>query len=103
MVIFTDWFRTLIGVLQRCILSPLLFNSLLEMVMARASDEVEHIGVVISGFTITNLRFANDIATLAESSDDLQTLVSNIHREGGRMGRHINAAKTETQYFLKQN
>ena len=55
-------FRTIIGVLQGCVLSLLLVNILLEMVMARAAEEIDDIGAVISGSIINNLRFADDIA-----------------------------------------
>ena len=71
------------------------------MVMVRAAEGVEYLGAVISGYTISNLRFSDDIATLAESNNDLQ-MESNIHREGSRMGLHINAAKVDTQCFSKQ-
>ena len=97
----TDWFRSLIGLLQGCVLSPMLLNIFL--VTSRAADGVAHLGAVICGCTISNLRFADDNATLAKSSDDFQPMVSNIHREGSKMGIHINAAKTETQYFSKEN
>jgi len=62
----TDWFETTVGVLQGCILSPLLFNILLEVVMALALDD-EKLGVRIAGVRISNLRFADDISLLAES------------------------------------
>ena len=83
----------------------MLFNILLEIVMTRAADGVEHLGAVISGCIVSNLRFADDIVTLADSSNELQTIVKNIHREGRRMELSINAAKTETQCFseLKQD
>ena len=77
------------GGIQGCVLSPIIYNILLEMVMVRAAEGVEYLGAVISGYTISNLRFADDIATLVESSNDLQTMASNIHREGSRMGFHI--------------
>ena len=57
--------------------SPILFNILLAMV--RAAEGVEHLGAVVSGYTISNLHFVDDIATLAESSNDLQTIINNIH------------------------
>ena len=98
----TDWFRTLIVLLHECVLSPILFNILLEKVMVRAAEGVKYLGAVISGYTISNLRFADDIATLAESSNDLQAMVSNMHGEGSTIGLHINAAKAETQCFTKQ-
>ena len=71
--------------------------------MIRAAEGVEYLGTVIFGYTISNLHFADDIATLAESSNYLQTMVSKIHREESRMGLHINAAKTKTQCFSKPN
>ena len=47
--------------------------------MVRVAEGVEFLGAVISGYIISNLRFADDIATFVESSNDLQTFVYNIH------------------------
>ena len=66
------------------------------MVMARASEGMEHLGEIISASIISNLCFANDIGTLVESRNGLLEMVSNINREGSRLGLHINAAKTDT-------
>ena len=81
----------------------MLFNILLEMVIARANEGAEHLGADISGSIISNLHFAIDIATFAESGNDLLELVSNTNREGSRLGLHINASKTKTQCFSKLN
>ena len=55
-----EWFRTTTGVRQGCLLSPTLFNILLEQIMNDALDN--HVGSVnIGGKIITNLRFADDI------------------------------------------
>ena len=67
----TNWFKTLVGVLQGCILSPLLINSILEVVMALATTEPE-LGALISEHIISNLRFADDIGLLAGTESDLQ-------------------------------
>ena len=67
----TNWFKTLVGVLQGCTLSPLLFNILLEVVMALATTNVEF-EALISGHRISNLWFADDIGLLAKSEPDLQ-------------------------------
>ena len=65
----------MVGVRQGCIISPQFFNILLELVMAYATYE-SAIGVYIQGHLINNLRFADDIALLAESAEDLQLLVN---------------------------
>ena len=56
---FTDWFQTVVGVLQGCVLSPLLFCIFLEVVMARALDD-GNLGVIVSGSIVSNLKFADD-------------------------------------------
>jgi len=63
---FTDWFQTVLGVLQGCVLPPLLFCVFLEVVAARALV-MEDEKVVLSRSRISNLRFADDIALTAES------------------------------------
>ena len=67
----SDWFETIVGVLQGCVLSPLLFSIFLEMVFALGLDD-SSIGAVINGVKMGNLRFADDIAVLAEEELELQ-------------------------------
>ena len=74
---FGEWFRTTVGVVQRCLLSPTLFNIFLERIVS--DDLEEHDGKVrIRGRNITNLRFVDDIDTLAEEEQELETLVQNL-------------------------
>ena len=69
-----EWFRTTTGVRQGCLLSPTLFNILLEQIMNDALDN--HVGSVnIGGKIITNLRFADDIDGLAGSESELANLI----------------------------
>ena len=89
-----------VGVLQGCVLSPLLFNIFLEVIMAIALEDCET-GAVINGYIIGNLRFADDIAMLAEKEEDLQGSVTRILNASQRMGMRINAEKTETQSLGK--
>ena len=93
---FTDWFQTVVGVLQGCVLSPLLFCIFLEIVMARALDD-ENLGAIVSGSIVSNLKFADDIGLLSESADDLQTLIDRAQAESSRFGLTISTAKTEVQ------
>ena len=74
----SDWFATVLGVLQGCMLSPLLFDIFLEVVMALVLDEND-IGADITGHCISNLRFADDISLMAGSIDDLQQLVNKVY------------------------
>ena len=97
----TDWFATTVGVRQGCVLSPQLFNILLELVMLYATHEV-CIGANIQGKQINNLRFADDIVLMAESADDLQVLVDRVQDSSCNFGLKINIAKTEVQAISKQ-
>ena len=92
----TEWFQTTVGVRQGCVISPQLFNILLEVVMLFATHNV-NIGAKIHGQLISNLRFADDIVILAESANDLQNLVDKVYENSSNLGLKINIAKTEVQ------
>lgn len=96
----TGWFRTVVGVLQGCVLSPLLFNIFLEMIITMALDE-DNFGACINGEIISNLRFADDIAVLAEDTVSLQKMINNVADVSQKMGMKINTSKTEIQYLGK--
>ena len=98
----TDWFQTKVGVRQGCIISPQLFNILLELVMAYATTD-SAIGIHIQGQLINNLRFADDIALLAENNKDLQSLVTSVYNYSKNLGLKINIGKTEVQAMSKKD
>jgi len=56
----TKWFETIVGLLQGCVLSPLLFNIFLEVIMSRSLQDV-NLGAVMNGYVLNNLRFAKRI------------------------------------------
>ena len=62
-----EWFRTTVGVRQECLLSPTLFNILLERMMSDALEKHDE-NVSIGGTNITNLHFVDDIDALAQES-----------------------------------
>ena len=89
-----DWFKTSVGVRQGCLLSPTLFNILLERIMTDALED--HAGTVsIGGRTIMNLRFANDIDGLAGTETELANLVERLDKTSTAYGMQISAEKTK--------
>ena len=89
-----DWFRTTVGVRQGCLLSPTLFNIILERITTDALED--HEGTVsIRGRTITNLLFADDIDGLAEEEEELAKLVELLDKASTAYGIEISAEKTK--------
>jgi len=80
----SEWFETVVGALQGCVLSPVLFNIFLELI-ARALNGVDAV-VVLSGHVVNNLRFADDIAAVAENEHNLQAVVDGIESESTKIG-----------------
>ena len=97
----TDWFPTTVGVRQGCVLSPQLFNIILEMVMLHATYD-SPIGINIQGHLINNLRFADGIVLLVCNEIDLQSIVDCVQQWSSNFGLKINIAKTEVQVISKQ-
>ena len=91
----TNWFKTLVGVLQGCIMSPLLFNTLVEVVMTLATTDVEF-RALISGHRISNLRFADDIGLLEESKPNLQSLVTSVDTTSSRFSLRVSSVKNQS-------
>ena len=76
----TDWFQ--IGkVRQGCILSPCLFNFYAEYIMRNAGLEEAQAGVKIAGRNINNLRYADDTTLMAESEEELKSLLMKVRGE----------------------
>ena len=71
----TDWFQIGKGVHQGCILSPCLFNFHAEYIMRHAGLEETQAGIKIVGRNINNLRYAEDTTLMAESEEELKSLL----------------------------
>ena len=71
----TDWFRIGKGVRQGCILSPCLFNFYAEYIMRNARLEEAQAGIKIAGINTNNFRYADDTTLMAESEEELKSLL----------------------------
>ena len=71
----TDWFQKGKGVRQVCILSPCLFNLYAEYIMRNGGLEEAQAGIKIARRNITNLRYADDTTLMAESEEELKSLL----------------------------
>ena len=76
----TDWFQIGKGVCQGCILSPCLFNLYAEYIMRNAGLEEAQAGIKIAGRNIHNLRYADDTTLMAESEEELKSLLMKSKR-----------------------
>ena len=77
----TDWFQIGKGVRQGCILSPSLLNFYAEYIMRNAGLNEAQVGVKISGRNINNLRYADDTTLMAESEQELKSLLMKVKGE----------------------
>ena len=74
----TDWFQIGKGVYQGCILSPCLFNLYAEYIMRNTGLEEAQAGFKIAGRNINNLRYADDTILMAESEEELKSLLMKV-------------------------
>ena len=77
----TDWFQIGKGVRQGCILSPCLFKLYAEFIMRNAGLEEAKAGIKIAGRNINNLRYADDTTLMAESEEELKSLLMKVKEE----------------------
>src|SRR5574340_99480 len=77
----TDWFKLGKGVCQGCILSPCLFNFYAEYIMRNAGLEEAQAGIKIAGRNINHLRYADDTTLMAESEEELKSLLMKVKEE----------------------
>ena len=89
----TDWFQIGKGVRQGCILSPRLFNFYAEYIMRNAGLEETQAGIKIAGRNINNLRYADDTTLMAESEEELKSLLMKVKEESENVGLKLNIQK----------
>ena len=90
----TDWFQIGKGVRQGWILPPCLFNFYAEYIMKNAGVEEVQAGIKISGRNIKNLRYADDTTLMAESEEELKSLLISM-KENEKADLKLNIQKTK--------
>ena len=91
----TDWFQIGKGVYQGCILPPCLFNFYTEYIMRNAGVEETQVGIKTAGRNINHLRYADDSTVMAESEEELKSLLRKVKEESEKVGLKLNIQKTK--------
>ena len=91
----TDWFQIRKGVRKGCILSPCLFNLYAEHIMRNAGLDDVQAEIKIAGRNINNFRYADDTTLMAESEEELKSLLMKVKEESENVGLKLNIQKTK--------
>ena len=86
----TDWFQIGKGVHQGCVLSPCLFNFCAHYIMRNAGTEETQAGIKIARRNINNLRYADDTSLMAESEEELKSLLMKVKEKSEKVGLKLN-------------
>ena len=91
----TDLFDIGKGVHQGCVLSPCLINLYAEYIMRNTGLDEAQAGIKIAGRNINNLRYADDTTLMAESGEELKSLLMKVKEESEKVGLKLNIQKTK--------
>ena len=90
-----DWLKIGKGVHQGCILTPCLFNLSAEYIMRKAGLDEVQAGIKMARRNINNLSYADDTTLLAESKEELKSLLRKVKEESEKVGLKLNIQKTK--------
>ena len=90
-----DWFQIGEGIHQGYILSPCLFNLYAEYIMQNARLDEAQAGIKVAGGNTSNLRYADDTTLMAESEEELNSLLIKVKEESEKAGLKLNIQKTK--------
>ena len=91
-----DWFQIGKGVRQGCILPPCLFNLYAEYIIRNARLDEAQGGIKIAGRNISHLRYADDTTLVADSEEELKSLLMKVKEESEKVGLKLNIQKTKS-------
>ena len=92
----THWFQIGKGVRQGCILSPCLFNFYAEYIMRNVGLDEVQAGIKTAGRNINNLRYAEETTLMAESEEELKSLLMKVKEESEKVDLKLNIQKTKS-------
>ena len=95
-----DWFQIGKGVWQDCILSPCLFNFYAEYIMWNAGLNELQAGIQTAGRNSNNLRYVDDTTLMAESEEELKTLLMRVKEESEKAGLKLNIQKLRSWHLV---
>ena len=90
-----DWFQIGKEVHQGCILSPCLFDLYAEYLLRNAGLEEAQAGIKIAGRNINNLKYVDDTTLMAESEEELKSLLMKVKEESEKVGSKLNIQRTK--------
>ena len=91
----TNWFKIGKGELKCCILSPCSFNLYAEYVMRNAGLDEAQAEIKIAWRNINNLRYADNTIFMADSEEELKSLLMKVKEESEKVGLKLNIQKTK--------
>ena len=95
----TDWFQIQEGMCQGCILSPCLFNLYAEYITRNTGLEETQAGIKMAGRNLNNLRYADDTTLMAETEEEVKSLLMKVKEESEKVGLKLNIQKTKIMAF----
>ena len=91
----TDWFQIGKGVCQGCIVSPYFLNLYAEYIMRHAGLDEAQAGINIARRNINNIRYSDNTSLMAESKEELKSLLMKVKEESEKVGLKLNIQKTK--------
>ena len=96
----TDWFQIGTGIRQGCILSPCLFNLHAKYIMRNAALDKAQAGVKIFAQSIDKLTYADNVTHMAESKEELKSLVMKVKEESEKVGLNSTFRKLSSWHLV---
>ena len=90
-----DWFQIGKGVCQGCLLSPCLFKLYAEYIIRNAILDETQAGIMIARRNINNLRHAEDTTLMADSKEEVKSLLMKVKEESEKAGLKLSFQKTK--------